>query len=263
VTSQNLCRRDRYVATKRNQEVRLATFVVYVLVIANLASCASTHNLAEDGSNILGGGFTTEAIRPGLYRLYARGNKALFPDAGAATRTWGARAAQLCGAKAYKEFGIFEGRTTGNEATIVVRGIGPLTFQQHDTSKEGYVLCDSSGLSESQAEIVLTEKLKLEDEQRAQRTATILSEYDPTECSAKSTNKTADYFYLMAKDYLNARKFEVAMSCFKKVASLSSGGDAFRESCFHIGTMYELGHGVSRNEAAAKSWYRKSGDLKD
>lgn len=243
--------------------MRLATLAFSVLVIANLASCASTHNLAEDGSNILGGGFTTEAIRPGLYRLYARGNKTLFPDDGAARRTWDARATQLCGAKAYKEFGIFEGRTTGNEATILVRGIGPLTFQQHDTSKEGYLLCDSSGLSESQAKIILTEKLKLEDELRAQRTAKILSEYDPTECSAKSTNKTADYFYLMAKDYLSAREFEVAMSCFKKVASLSSSGDAFRDSCFHIGTMYELGHGVSRSEAEAKSWYRKSGDLKD
>jgi hypothetical protein len=243
--------------------MRFTTFAVSVLVIANLVGCASTHNLAEDGSNILGGGFTAEAIRPGLYRLYARGNKALFPDNGAARRTWDARATQLCGAKAYKEFGIFEGRTTGNEATISVRGIGPLTFQQHDTSKEGYLLCDSSGLSESQAKIVLTEKLKLEDEQRVQRTAKILSAYDPDECNAKPTSKTADYFFLMAKDYLDARKFEVAMACFKKVVSLSSSGDAFRDSCFHIGTMYELGHGVSRNDAEAKSWYRKSGDLKD
>jgi len=243
--------------------MRLTTLAVSIAVMAHLVACASTHNLAEDGSNILGGGFITEAIRPGLYRLYARGNKAMFPDDGAARRTWDARATQLCGGKTYKEFGIFEGQTASNEATFFVRNIGPLTFQQHDTSKEGYLLCDSSGLSESQAKIVLVEKLRLEDEQRVQRIAKILSEYDPSECDIKPTNKTTNYFFLMAKDYLDSRKFDVAMSCFKKVVSLSSSGDAFRDSCFHIGTMYELGHGVSRNEAEAKSWYRKSGDLKD
>jgi hypothetical protein len=234
-----------------------------IAMISGLVGCASTHNFAEDGSNILGGGFTTEEIRPGLYRLYARGNKALFPDVGAAQRTWDARAIQLCGPKAYKEFGVVEGRTTGNEATFFVQGLGPLTFRQHDTSKEAYLLCDSSGLSESQAQNALLEKIKAEETQRNLRTSKILSAYDPMECAVGPTNRTAEYFHLMAKDYLEARKFDVAMTCFLKVVSLQTEGRTYRDSCFHIGVMYELGQSVQRDVATAKTWYRKSGDLKD
>jgi len=233
------------------------------LVVAGLVGCASTHNFAEDGRNILGGGFNSEETRPGLYRLYARGNKALFPNVGAARRTWDARATKLCGSTAYKEFGVVEGSKVGNEATFFVRGLGPLTFQQHDTSKEAYLLCDSSELSESQARNVLIEKLKAEDAQKKQRTSEILSAYDPSECASGAANRTAEYFFLMAKDYLDGQNYDVAMSCFLRVVSLQSEGRAYRDSCFQIGVMYELGQGVQRDIGVAKSWYRKSGDLKD
>jgi len=230
--------------------------LLLVLCTFDLAACASTHDLDKDVSNPSGGGFSTEEIAPGFFRLYARSNNARIATARAARRTWDYRAAQLCGQNAYRDLSVTES---------LIRGPYVFSYRTYlyASTREGYLICNSSGLSDEEAKRLLVEKTRAENEARVRRIEARLSEYDPVECKSEAQDKSPEHYFTMGKEYWQVTKYDVAMSCFQKVQSMVSEGLAFREACFHIGMMYELGQGVERNETIAKHWYRKSGYLQD
>jgi hypothetical protein len=229
-----------------------------------LAACASTHDLDKEGISVFGGGFSKEEIQPGFFKLYARSNSALFTTAGAARGTWDYVAAQLCGMNAYRELSVTENILRGPEYTFYLRGQGILAANQHNSTREGYLICNSSGLSDEQAKNILIEKNRAESVE-TRRVAARLAHYNPEDCTNEAQQqKSADHYFEIGQEYWKATRYDVAMSCFLKAQSTAAPFEhAYQEACFHIGMMYELGQGVERNPAVAEKWYRKSGHLKD
>jgi len=115
---------------------------LYMVVIAALAGCASTHDL-NTGTNMLGGGYKQEEMGPGLFYIYARSNHAPWTNLEAARSTWRTGAERACLSAEYDELNIRENeKDTGLQNSSGVRYLV--------TERTGYAKCDSSTLSSAE-----------------------------------------------------------------------------------------------------------------
>jgi hypothetical protein len=144
----------------RTEHVRL------LLLTLVLTACASsTHNLDTQGRSFRGGGFSTQEIAPGFFRLYARSNNVTLGvgATGGAQKTWHNMATRLCRRNGYRELDVTENTS---ELIPTAPGFAPVGY----ATKAGYVICNSAGLSDGAVRALLQEKL--EPEQPARTTET-------------------------------------------------------------------------------------------
>lgn len=121
--------------------------VLYTLLIAGVAGCASTHDLTK-GNNMLGGGYKQEEKGPGLFYIYARSNHAPWTNLEAARITWRTGAERACASADFDELAIEENeKDTGLQTSTGVRYLV--------TERTGYAKCDSSTLSSSKANEII------------------------------------------------------------------------------------------------------------
>lgn len=240
-----------------NVIIKLLSATLIVLVTA--AGCSSTHDLKRDGFNSLGGGFADQEIRPGLYQLTAIGNMAPWPSFSAAIGTWRGRADKLCGKGAYQE--IVEGQDVGFRGytpTYVQPGL-MLDLPKYNTSIRGYILCDSSGMTHSDAVVYLNELVKAKSAELAAAQNNELEELGGRDCNNSNPQSSAENLFRRGKLLLSNSEYSSALQCF--IAAQEMGGDTsvYRDTCSSIGTMYELGWGVEKDMQTAMSWYKKAG----
>ena len=113
------------------------------LAVSLLAGCASNHDLKENGSNALGGGYREANPAPGIFYISSRTNFAPWVNVSGAQRSWRSRAEKLCGPTGYREVKISEGSYEQGPAFFFVPYI--------ITTRDGYAVCNSAGLSDEEA----------------------------------------------------------------------------------------------------------------
>ena len=118
-------------------------FCIVILAIS-LFGCASTHNFATDGNNVLGGGYLESKIHDGVYHITVKTNWAPWVRTSAARSAWQTRAQTLCGSEKFRELQIKE---SSYEPISAYQGIVPYIV----TVREGFAVCDSANLSEEAA----------------------------------------------------------------------------------------------------------------
>jgi hypothetical protein len=130
-----------------NTELYTLHKVLYILLIAGVAGCASTHDLTK-GSNMLGGGYKQEEKGPGLFYIYARSNHAPWTTLEAARITWRTGAERACASADFDELAVEENeKDTGLQTSTGVRYLV--------TERTGYAKCDSSTLSSGEVEKII------------------------------------------------------------------------------------------------------------
>lgn len=108
-----------------------------------LSGCASSHNLATDGNNVLGGGFFQSKIRDGIFQISVKTNWAPWVNTTAARSSWRDRAKELCGSDKFRELEITEGSYDQLPPFGLLRYIV--------TTRDGFAVCDSADLSDDHA----------------------------------------------------------------------------------------------------------------
>jgi hypothetical protein len=108
-----------------------------------LAGCASSHNMATDGRNLLGGGYLDSEIANGLYQISVKTNWAPWVNAESAQRAWRGRAEVLCGSDQFRELEIRESSYDELPPMGVMRYIV--------TTRDGIAVCTRANLSDEQA----------------------------------------------------------------------------------------------------------------
>lgn len=240
-----------------NAMLKLALMAALCL---SIAACSSTHNLKE-GRSLLGGGFTEEELRPGLYAMTAVGNLTLWPSFAAAKGTWRHRADELCGTDQYQE--ILTSQDNGYQGTAMTQAT-PGRFvpvAKFNTSLRGYILCNTSGLSKDQA-LEFLESIRLRNAATlAANSEAELSALGGSDCSVADETTTAENLSKRGQLLSNQSRYREAQVCLMKAIDRGDGTSAYREACEALGRMYEMGWGVPANLDTAKGWYRKAGLL--
>lgn len=245
-----------YKLKKRVTELR---YLLRMICLTALAACSSTHNFKTDGNNALGGGFYDENISSGLYKLSASGNMAPWPNFGAAKETWRRRADQLCGTNKYQEIVTSENAGYQGKNPVYLRpGFMP-EMPRYNSIISGYILCDSSEMTVSDAVSYLND---LETEKRrksleSQKQA--LSNTGGEDCNDGHLNFTPEALFQRGKILTALNQHKSALACFMKAQELAGDSATYQESCIAIGTMFELGWGVEKDLPTAKDWFRKGG----
>lgn len=117
-----------------------------------LVGCGSYHNLNVDDTNSFGGGFTDTKISEGLFYIVSKSNFAPWTNYSAAHKTFERRSAELCGSKKYQSLNIEE----SNYEMTKTMGAAKYIISQ----VSGYVICDSSNLSITDAKLKVVENEK-------------------------------------------------------------------------------------------------------
>jgi len=236
---------------------------VLIPCILIFCACSSNHNLKEDGTNLLGGGYSEEMILPGFYKMSALSNRGLIVTQSAAEKTWRKRAEALCNGNGYHEFKV-DSRINSSEAMpIHLINVGSFYLNEHQASKTGYFVCINSNVTVSSAKDYLIKQQKEADEKIAQRKREFIASLKYTSCeSILPSNSDASYFQI-GKELYKARKFNEARICFHKASIASKSKTDRDESNFHLGMIYELGQGVPSDIDQAKIFYAKAGMSND
>jgi hypothetical protein len=114
-----------------------------VFATALLSGCASSHNLATDGNNLLGGGYLQSKIVDGIFQISVQTNWAPWVNTSAARSSWRDRAKELCGSERFRELEIREGDYDQLPPLGVLRYIV--------TTRDGFAVCESANLSDDAA----------------------------------------------------------------------------------------------------------------
>jgi hypothetical protein len=116
----------------------------WVLAAALLCGCASSHNLATDGTNLLGGGYRQSKVHEGIFQISVKTNWAPWTNTSAARRSWRDRARESCGSEKFRELEIVEGSYDQLPAYM---GVAPYIV----TTRDGFAVCESANLSDAAA----------------------------------------------------------------------------------------------------------------
>ena len=114
-----------------------------IVAMATLSACASSHNLATDGTNLLGGGYFESKVQDGIFQISVKTNWAPWTNTSAARSSWRDRAKELCGSEKFRELEIREGDYDQLPPLGVLRYIV--------TTREGFAVCESANLSDDAA----------------------------------------------------------------------------------------------------------------
>jgi hypothetical protein len=112
-----------------------------LLLVMLISSCASYHNLNENGVNHLGGGFLDNQLAPSLYSLTVKTNFAPWKNFSGAWRAWEKRAKELCGQQNFENIEVQE------RSYNTIAGEGYVISQI-----KGYVLCAGNNLEKKEIE---------------------------------------------------------------------------------------------------------------
>jgi len=74
----------------------------------SVCSCASTHNLKDDGEGFWGGGYLVEPVSEGVYKIIAKTNVAQWEAFGTVRRMWEKHAKEACNGRSYVESEVKE-----------------------------------------------------------------------------------------------------------------------------------------------------------
>ena len=233
---------------------------VLLLSQLGLAGCASNHNFATDGYSVFGGGYTEQKLAPGLYDVAAIANFTPWPNAGAAMSTLRARGTALCGSGAFQE--IVDDQAEGYRGnTIVVRSGQVLALPRYNASIRGYILCDSSGMTRDQAIKYVADQRIAESKEAMATRENELAELGGRDCSTHTATDSPDRYLLRGKLLKTMAEYKAAMVCFSQAQLSDPVSATYRDACFEIATLYELGWGVEKDIPTAMSWYKKAGAL--
>ena len=108
-----------------------------------LGGCASSHNLATDGTNLLGGGYFESKVHDGVFQISVKTNWAPWVNASAARSSWRTRANELCGSEKFRELEVREGSYDQLPAYGGLRYI--------ITTRDGFAVCEAANLSDEAA----------------------------------------------------------------------------------------------------------------
>ena len=111
-------------------------------IVLALSGCAASHNLQTDGENVLGGGYYASEVGKGIHHISIKTNYAPWVNAASARFSWRSRADILCGEPGYREVNIIEGSFQAPYA---------LGLPYISTTRDGYAVCKSAGLSDEEA----------------------------------------------------------------------------------------------------------------
>ena len=114
-----------------------------IIATALLCGCASSHNLATDGNNLLGGGYFQSKVHDGIFQISVKTNWAPWVNTSAAQSSWRDRAKELCGSEKFRELEIREANYDQLPPLGVLRYIV--------TTRDGFAVCESANLSDEAA----------------------------------------------------------------------------------------------------------------
>jgi tetratricopeptide (TPR) repeat protein len=234
------------------------SWIYLATLVLVMGGCASSHNYRLDGANPLGGGFSDRELKPGFYELLARSNAAPWASFDAARATWTKRAHQLCGDQGFLE--IVQSEDSGRSGTMpsYVRG-QVFDLPRYNTSIAGYVLCKSAGITLDEAHQYLNEIRAAAATERLNSFKAQLANLGGSNCSEVDPAVTAETYFQRGKVLIALNQYDAAMRCLQKALEGEKDTYIYRESCFLIATMYELGWGVGKNMETASMWRKKAG----
>lgn len=232
---------------------------LFVLASAILAGCASTHNLKTEGNNLFGGGFIDRELRPGLYRMTARSNNAVWPSFAAARSTWQARAEELCGKDSYTTFDTATSEGRAHPVPFVLRPGVVLPAYTYNATISGYLLCKSSSLTVDQARDFLRAEQIRAEQQAAKVLSKELELLGGGECGVMQAGVSSETYFRRAQVLMALQKYGDARSCFVRAQDGGSDSSHYRQACESLGLLYEVGLSVEKNPETARAWYRKAG----
>lgn len=121
-----------------------------IIATALFGGCASSHNLATDGNNLLGGGFFQSKVHEGIFQISVKTNWAPWVNTAAARSSWRDRAKELCGSENFRELEIREGDYDQLPPLGVLRYVV--------TTRDGFAVCESANLSDDAALAVIRKR---------------------------------------------------------------------------------------------------------
>ncbi len=83
--------------------------------------------------------------------------------------------------------------------------------------------------------------------------------HESGDCSKNSSAASAEIYLERGKSLLAVNEYKGALQCFLRVQEEEKYTQVYRDSCFQIAMMYELGWGVDKNMETAKAWLNKAG----
>lgn len=240
------------------------TPILYVSAVLTIGGCASTHNLKTDGANIFGGGgFIGEELRPGLYRMSARSNMAIWPSFAAASETWKIRADQLCGKNAYENFETTQSDGRGVTVPILVPTRGIVVerglAQTYNATMSGYVLCTSAHMTIPEAKDFLHAQQVIAQQEASEALRVELEQLGGDNCAQPESGVSGETYFRRGKVLTSLGRYSDAKACYFLAQQVEKDSYFYRESCQSLGLMYEIGLGVESDMQAAREWYRKAG----
>lgn len=124
--------------------------VLLITSVTLVSSCASYHNLNEDGVNHLGGGFLDQQLDVGFYKLTVKTNFAPWPNFSGAWNTWNKRANELCSQQGNNQQG-FESFEVEESSYNTAAGPGYVISQL-----KGFVYCSGSNIDKQDLERLIS-----------------------------------------------------------------------------------------------------------
>ena len=202
------------------------------------------------------GGFSEEQIQPGLYAMSATGSYLLFSSAQA---TWRKRANQLCGVDQYKELNVMATHDSTSGTVVAIQPGVFVPVSSSRTSLNGYILCNSSPIGKDEAERYIASIPELRKKEMEERVRTDLRSMGGPDCNVASDKDSAESYLQRSKLLRLQGEYTSALVCLKKAVSYGQASTSYKDACFAIGEMYELGLGLPANISIAKEWYAKAG----
>lgn len=87
-----------------------------------------------------------------------------------------------------------------------------------------------------------------------------LKQVNSVDCRITAEKEPSNEIFLRrGKDFFKSDAYSAAKTCFLNVQKDEKNSRHFKEACYYLGMMYELGKGVDQDWGVAKSWYSKAG----
>ncbi|MGB4062679.1 MAG: hypothetical protein WBK19_02515 [Azonexus sp.] len=87
-----------------------------------------------------------------------------------------------------------------------------------------------------------------------------LKQVNSVDCRIPAEKEPSNEVFLRrGQDFFNSNAYSSAKSCFLNALKEEDNSRHYKEACYYLGMMYELGKGVDQDWGIAKDWYSKAG----
>lgn len=101
---------------------------------------------------------------------------------------------------------------------------------------------------------------RLVAEREAKERRLELQQVNSVDCRIPAEKEPSNEVFLRrGKDFFNSDAYSAARTCFLNVQKAEDNSRHYKEACYYLGMMYELGRGVGQDWGIAKDWYSKAG----